>query len=84
MSGEYNVMKTMTIREVPDAVYEVIRAGAAAHRRSIQEEVRFILDKEAHLRRGAASDAARRWRERLEGRPLGNSVADIRAGRERA
>ena len=76
-------MKMLTVREVPDNVYSVIRQEADDNHRSLQEQVRFILAKEARLRQGAVSDAARHWRERLAGRRLGDTVAEIRAGRER-
>jgi plasmid stability protein len=83
MSCEPPGMKTMTIREIPDAVYSVIRREAETNHRSLQEQVRFILDKEARIRQGAASEAAREWRLRLEGRALGDTVKEIREGRRR-
>ena len=76
-------MKTLTVREVPDEVYTVIRREAEANHRSIQEQVRHVLAKEARLRQGGFETAARRWRTKLAGRALGNTVADIKSGRER-
>jgi plasmid stability protein len=38
-------MKTLTVREVPDEVYTVIRREAEANHRSIQEQVPHVLDR---------------------------------------
>ena len=76
-------MKTMTVREVPDEVYAVIRREAEANHRSLQEQVRYVLEKEARLRDGGFASAARQWRSKLAGRKLGDAVQDIRAGRAR-
>lgn len=76
-------MKTLTVREVPDEVYTVIRREAEANHRSIQEQVRHVLAKEARLRQGGFAAAARRWQKTLAGRTLGDTVADIKSGRER-
>lgn len=76
-------MKTLTVREVPDEVYAVIREEAATNQRSIQEQVRYILSKEARLRRGGFGTAARQWRAKLAGREMGDTVKEIREARER-
>lgn len=76
-------MKTLTIREVPDEVYAVIRREAESGHRSIQEQVRYVLAKEARLREGGFRQAAATWRRKLAGRKLGDTVADIRSGRAR-
>ncbi len=75
-------MKALTVREVPDTVYEVIRADAKTSRRSIQEQVRWVLEKDARLPRGGFLSAARRWNRRLKGRALGDSVEAVRSARE--
>jgi len=76
-------MKTLTVREVPDVVYAVFKEEAEANHRSLQEQVRWVLAKETRLRKGGYLKAARRWQRRFTGRVLGDTVADIRAGRER-
>ena len=78
-----DVMKTLTIREVPDDVYTYIVDEAKSHHRSIQEQVRYVLGKEARIRRGGLLVAAEGWRQKLEGRDLGDTRADLRAGRDR-
>jgi plasmid stability protein len=76
-------MKTLTIREVPDDVYAAIVREAQVGQRSIQEQVRFVLAKEARLRQGGFLDAARQWRQRVAGRELGDTLGELREGRER-
>lgn len=76
-------MKTLTIRTVPDEVYETLKSLANANRRSLQEQVIEVLERETELVRGARSVKARRWRERLAGRKWGDLVADIRSERQR-
>jgi len=76
-------MKTLTVREVPDAVYAALKEEAATNCRSLQDQVRWVLTKETQLRRGGFLGAARRWQRALAGRALGDTVADIRAARER-
>lgn len=46
-------MKTITVRQVPDDVHEATRLRAAAKGRSMEEEVRFLLVREAAPRREA-------------------------------
>ena len=76
-------MKTLTVREVPDEVYAVIRREAERNHRSLQEQVRQVLEKEARLRQGGFEAEVARWRRALAGRALGGTVADIRSGRGR-
>ena len=76
-------MRTMTIRAIPDDVYDALKRCAKRSHRSLQEQARIILEREMALIRGATAPArARQWRESLKGRRLGDVVADIR--RERA
>ncbi len=76
-------MKTLTVREVPDTVYAVLKEEAETNGRSLQAQVLWVLAKETRLRKGGFLGAARRWQRRLAGCELGDAVADIRAGRER-
>ena len=61
----------------------VLREEAAMNNRSLQEQVRWVLAKETRLRQGGYLEAARRWQRKFAGRTLGDTVADIRAGRDR-
>ena len=76
-------MKVLTIREVPDDVYEELRRQAKANHRSLQEQMRMTLIKEAKIRGGSTLERARRWRKRLQRRDLGDAVEDIRQAREK-
>lgn len=76
-------MRTLTVREVPDEVYAVLKLEAEATHRNLREQVRWVLAKEVRLRTGGFLDAARRWQCKLSRRALGGTVADIRAGRAR-
>ncbi len=76
-------MKTLTVREVPDEVYGVIRQEAEANHRSIQEQVRYILAKETRIRRGGLAALSSKSRNKFAGRDLGDTVAEIAAGRAR-
>lgn len=76
-------MKTLTVRKVPDDLYQTLSRLALRNRRSLQQQVLVILerirvlDQPSPLRRTAA------WRTRLEGRVLGDTVAEVRAERRR-
>jgi len=76
-------MKTLTIREVPDEVYTTLRECAVVNHRSLQEQVVALLEREAHLVRGAQAGRLLRWRQKLAGRKLGNITAEIRRERQR-
>ena len=76
-------MKALSIRNLPDDVYEALKALAAANHRSMQEQVRCIVERETRLASGPGLAAARAWRLRLAGRTLGNTVEDVRQDRAR-
>lgn len=76
-------MRALNIRNLPDDVYEALKAMAAANHRSMQEQVRCIIEREARLASAPALNAAQAWRTRLAGRKLGDTVADVRQDRSR-
>lgn len=76
-------MKALSIRNLPDDVYDALKAMAAANHRSMQEQVRCLIEREARLAAGPGLAVARAWRARLAGRNLGNTVADVRKDRAR-
>jgi len=69
-------MKTMTIRNIPDRVYDEITKNAQAEHRSLQEQVRYILTNEAALRSGSVCEKAAEYRTKLTGRASEKSVVD--------
>ena len=71
-------MKALSIRNLPDDVYEALKQMAVANHRSMQEQVRCLIEREARLARGSGLEVARAWRLRLAGRSLGDTVEDVR------
>jgi len=76
-------MKALTIRGVPDSVYHTLQRLARDNRRSMQEQVMLVLEREAALVSGSRVQDALAIRKRLAGRAWGNIVADIRKDRAR-
>jgi plasmid stability protein len=77
-------MKALSIRNLPDDVYAALKAMAAANHRSMQEQVRSLIEREARLAdAGPRLADARAWRTRLAGRNLGDTVEDVRQDRAR-
>lgn len=76
-------MKALSIRNLPDDVYESLKAIAAANHRSMQEQVRYLIEREARLASGPGLAEARAWRSRLAGRKLGDTVEDVHRDRAR-
>ena len=76
-------MKALSIRSISDETYEGLKAIAALNHRSMQEHVRFIIEREVRLTTQPVAQVAREWRERMSGRALKSTVADVREGRQR-
>ncbi len=77
-------MRVLTVRNVPDDLYAALVRQAEQNRRSLQQQVLVLLERGRDL--GAAEsplETAQRIRAQLAGRPLGDTVAEIRADRER-
>ena len=78
-----DAMKTLTIRNIPEGLYEAIRRMAVRERRSIQQQVLVLLDRGRVMDRESPVTAARTMRARLAGRDLGDTVAEVREERDR-
>jgi predicted CopG family antitoxin len=76
-------MKTMTIRSIPDDVYETLKSLAQAEHRSLQEQILNVIEREANLIRGTSLHRALQWRRKLARRRCGDIVEDIRSERQR-
>lgn len=76
-------MKALSIRNLPDDVYEALKALAAANHRSMQEQVRCLIEREARLVAAPGLATARAWRSKLADRKLGDTVEDVRKDRAR-
>ncbi len=76
-------MRSMTIRNVDEGVYRKLKERARLSRRSLEAEVRTILDQAVLPDRSSVAHRAAALRTRLLGRYKGDATAAIRADRER-
>ncbi len=76
-------MRSISIRNVPDHVYDGLRNMAKANRRSLQEQIKFVLEQEIKLSNKSFLANAAEWREKLRSRDLGDVVESVREDRER-
>ncbi len=76
-------MKTLTIRNIPNDLYNIIGRVAQRNRRSMQQQLLVILDKMRMLDGESPVGKAAAIRERLSNRALGNTVKEIREERKR-
>lgn len=84
MTRRHNeVMRFLTVRNVPEETYQAVSKLAKRHRRSMQQEALILLDRARLLERFAGLEEAREMRARLEGRPLGDTVLELRRERLR-
>ena len=74
-------MKSISIRNLPDDVYASLQAMAKANRRSLQEQIKHLLEKEVKLVNGSSLVKAAEWRKRLKGRSHSDTVRLIREDR---
>lgn len=76
-------MKAISVRNVPDHIYSGLQIIAKKNRRSLQEQIKLILEQEVELGNRSFLAAAADWRKRLEGRDLSDTVKTVRKDRER-
>lgn len=76
-------MKSISIRNVPEAVYTALQDMARANHRSLQEQIKFILEQEVRLVKGSPLSAAANWRKQLKERNLSDTVKMVREDRLR-
>jgi len=76
-------MKALSLRNIPDDVYEELRRMARENRRSLQEQVRYLLEREVRLVRESPASRAVSWRKKLAGRRFSDTVTQIRRDRNR-
>jgi plasmid stability protein len=75
-------MRQITVRRVDDDVYKRLKERARRRDRSLEAEVRAILEAAARSDRGASVRWVKAFRARLAGRSFSDPVADIRADRD--
>ena len=76
-------MKAISIRNVPDDVYAALQEMAKKNRRSLQEQIKFILEQELKLKNRSFMAGAAEWRKLLKGRELTDAEQMVREDRER-
>ena len=76
-------MKSVSIRNVPENLYSSLKVIAKANRRSLQEQIKYLLELEVRLNRGSPVVKAQEWRKRLSGRNLSDTVGSVREDRDR-
>ena len=76
-------MKAISIRNVPDRIYAGLQVMAKNNRRSLQEQIKLILEQEVKLASRSFLVGAAEWRQRLQGRKMSNTVKILRKDRER-
>lgn len=76
-------MPSLSLRGIPQDVYDGLKSLAEQNHRSMQEQARLLLEREVRLNHPGAMERARRWRERLRTRPMPHLLDDLRADRDR-
>ncbi len=76
-------MKAISLRAVSDDVYFKLQAWAKKNHRSMQEQVKCILEREVNLVTGGQVSLAQKWRKKLVNRNWGNIIEDVRKERKR-
>jgi len=76
-------MKAISVRGIPDDVYVDLVALASENGRSLQQQVKLILEKEAKLRKIGTLNRMKTWRQKLSDRDWGNISKEIRSEREK-
>ena len=77
-------MHILTVRQIPDSLYETLAALARKNRRSLQQQALILLERCRFFETESSPvERARSIRSSLSGLELGNLVQDIRVERER-
>lgn len=76
-------MPSLSLRGLSDEVYEGLRQLAARNHRSMQEQVRLLIEREVRYAQASGVERAREWRQRLTGRNFAGLLDDIRTDRAR-
>ena len=74
-------MPALSVRNLSQEAYDRLKRMALRSHRSLQEQVKTILERESLLAAGAP--ASLKWRDRLKGRAWGDVTSEIRSERSR-
>lgn len=76
-------MRAISVRNVPEDVYAGLQAMAKTNRRSLQEQIKLILEQEVKLNKKSFLADAAEWRKKFQGRKFKDTVKDVRKDRQR-
>jgi plasmid stability protein len=76
-------MSQLLVRDLAPETIERLKGQAKQRGRSLQAEVKHILEQAVQFSAGEALAAAARWREHLAGRVLSDSADLVREDRDR-
>ena len=76
-------MAVLTVRNVPDELMKDLKDLAAQNRRSLQQQVIFLLEGMVVTGGPSPAELAADIRRRLAGRDIGDLAEDVRAERQR-
>jgi plasmid stability protein len=76
-------MPSLSLRGLSDQTDEGLRQLAIRNHRSMQEQVRLLIEREVRYAQVGAVERARHWRSALAGRHFPDLAADIQADRRR-
>ena len=76
-------MPSLGLRGLSDQTYEGLRQLAIRNHRSMQEQVRLLIEREVRYDQVGAVVRARQWRSVLAWRHFPDLAADIQADRSR-
>ncbi len=76
-------MAQLLVRDLEKETIERLKRRAKQHERSLQGEVKIILQNAAKLSMAEASNVARDWQKRLAGKKFSDSAFLVREDRDR-
>ena len=76
-------MAEILVRDLDPDVVSRLKALARQHGRSLQKEIKLILEESAPVDIAQAVELAKSWQARLAGRSFTDSAQQIRRDRER-
>ena len=76
-------MPSLSVRGLSVEAYEGLRELSARNHRSMQEQVRLLIEREVALAQPGILERAAAWRQRLAGRDFSHVLDQLRADRER-
>jgi hypothetical protein len=76
-------MPSLSLRGLSEQTYAGLRDLARRNHRSMEEQVRVLIEREVGLAQSDSLVRARQWREHFSGRSFPNLQSDLRADRSR-